>query len=72
MALAGSSALTASGLIFGPFLSIIGVFALLTALSGLLFEYYVGINRTQAYTLGTVVAMGEQPTGSGKFLGEQH
>jgi hypothetical protein len=72
MVLAGSSALTASGLIFGPFLSIIGVFALLVALSGLLFEYYVGMNRTQAYTLGTVQAMGEQPTGPGKFLGEKH
>jgi hypothetical protein len=72
MALAGSSALTASGLIFGAFLSIIGVFALLTALSGLLFEYYIGMNRTQAYTLGTVEAMGEHPTGPGKFLGEKH
>ncbi len=72
MFLAFSAALTASGLVFGLFLSLIGVFLLLVSLSGLLFEYYVGINRTQAYTLSTVDAMGEQPTGRGKFLGEKH
>ena len=72
MLLAGSAALTALGIIFGAFLMIIGVFALLTALSGLLFEFYVGINRTQAHTLSTVDAMGETPTASGKFLGEKH
>lgn len=72
MALAGSSALTALGIVFGPFLILIGAFALLVALSGLLFEYYVGINRTQGHTLGTVQAMGELPTGTDKFLGEKH
>jgi hypothetical protein len=72
MALAGSSALTASGIIFGAFLIVIGFFALLVALSGLLFEYYVGINRTQAYVLGTVRAMGESPTSNTKFFGEKH
>ncbi|HUR15350.1 MAG TPA: cytochrome c oxidase subunit 4 [Mycobacteriales bacterium] len=72
MFLAGSSAITAMGLIFGPFLALIGVFALLIALSGLLFEYYVGINRTQAHTLGDVRAMGESPTGTDKFFGEKH
>lgn len=72
MLLAGSSALTAMGLIFGFFLIIIGFFALLIALSGLLFEYYVGINRTQGHTLSTVDAMGETPTGRGKFFGEKH
>lgn len=72
MALAGSAAITALGIIFGPFLSLIGVFALLIALSGMLFEYYVGVNRTQAYTLGSLEAMGELPTGTSKFLGEKH
>ena len=64
--------ITTLGIIFGYWLSIIGIFCLLTAVSGLLFEYYVGVNRTQGHTLGTVAAMGEQPTGTGKFLGEQH
>jgi hypothetical protein len=72
MFLAGSAAVTALGLIFGLFLILIGTVMLLTALSGLLFEYYVGINRTQAHTLSTVEAMGEAPTGPGKFLGEKH
>ena len=72
MALAASSALTASGIIFGAFLIVIGFFALLVALSGMLFEYYVGINRTQAYVLGTVRAMGESPTSNTKFFGEKH
>jgi hypothetical protein len=72
MLLAGSAALTAMGIIFGAFLIIIGSFLLLIALSGLLFEYYVGPNRTQGYTLSTVEAMGEEPTGPGKFFGEKH
>ena len=72
MFLAGSAALTAVGIVFGPFLIIIGVFLLLIALSGLLFEYYVGVNRTQAFTLSAVEAMGEHPTGHTKFFGEKH
>ena len=72
IALAGSFTVTTLGLIFGPFLVVIGVLFLLTAVSGLLFEYYVGVNRTQAYTLSTVEAMGETPTSTTKFLGEQH
>jgi hypothetical protein len=59
-----------SGLVFGPFLMAIGFFALGIAAIGFTFEYYVGINRTQAYTLGTLEAMGEQPTSTRKFLGE--
>ena len=72
MLLALSSALTASGIIFGAFLILIGTFLLLMALSGLLFEYYVGINRSQAYTVGTVKAMGEPMTSNTKFFGEKH
>ena len=72
IALAASFALTTIGLVFGPFLVLIGLVALLTATSGLLFEYYVGVNRTQAFTLSQIEAMGETPTSHGKFLGEQH
>jgi hypothetical protein len=70
--LAASFTLTTLGLVFGLFLILIGALALLVCVSGLLFEYYVGINRTQAFTLSTVEAMGEAPTSTTKFLGEQH
>jgi hypothetical protein len=72
MLTAGAAALTALGIVFGPFLIVIGAFALMVAISGMLFEYYVGVNRTQGYTLSTVQAMGEQPTSNSKFLGESH
>jgi len=72
IAMGASFTLTTLGLIFGPFLLIIGLFCLLTAVSGLLFEYYVGINQTQGFTLSTVDAIGEQATGTSKFLGEKH
>jgi hypothetical protein len=72
IALGASFALTTIGLVFGPFLVLIGVFALLVAVSGLLFEFYVGVNRTQSHTLSNVEAMGESATGPGKFLGEKH
>lgn len=68
--LAASFAVTTLGLVFGPFVGIIGFFALMIAVSGLLFEYYVGVNRSQGFTLGELEAMGEAPTASRKFLGE--
>jgi hypothetical protein len=68
--LAGSFSLLGMGLIFGPFMLYIGVGAIALAVVGFTFEYYVGINRTQANTLGSLEAMGEQPTSSHKFLGE--
>jgi hypothetical protein len=37
---------------------------------GLLFEYYVGINRSQGQTLGALQAQGERPTSVHKFLGD--
>ncbi|MDT7550134.1 MAG: Cytochrome c oxidase subunit, partial [Actinomycetota bacterium] len=58
------------GLIFGPFMLIIGVGCILVAVVGFTFEYYLGINRSQAFTVGTLEAMGEQPTSVHKFLGE--
>jgi hypothetical protein len=70
--LASTFTLTTLGLVFGPFLVIIGFVAVLLATFGFVFEYYVGVNRTQAFTLSSVEAMGEAPTSTGKFLGEQH
>ena len=59
-----------AGLVFGPFLMAIGFMAIAIAAVGFTFEYYLGINRTQAHTLGALEAMGEQPTSTRKFLGE--
>jgi len=70
IALAGAFTLVMIGLIIGPFLALIGGGFLIVAALGLLFEYYVGINRTQAQTLGALEAMGERPTSPHKFLGD--
>ena len=70
--LAGAFTVTTLGLIFGPFIIVIGVFCLLVAVSGFVLEYYLGINRTQAETLAVVLASGNAPTSEQKFLGEQH
>ncbi len=68
--LAASFATTMIGLVIGPFLALIGGVMLFISASGLLFEYYVGINRSQGYTVGELAAMGESPTSHRKFLGE--
>ena len=70
IALAASFTVTLVGLVIGPFLVLIGAAFLAVALAGLLFEYYVGVNRSQGYTLGELQAMGEKPTSVHKFLGE--
>ena len=70
IALAASFAVTLIGLIIGPFLVLIGTLFLVIALMGLLFEYYVGINRSQGQTLGALQAQGERPTSVHKFLGD--
>ena len=70
--LAGAFTLTTIGLVFGPFLVIIGLSCVVLAAAGFVMEYYVGINRTQAETLSTVLATGNAPTSTGKFLGDQH
>ena len=70
IALGATFSLTMLGLVFGPFLALIGLFSVLVAVSGLLFEYYLGVNRAQGYTLGELEAMGEAPTSNHKFLGE--
>src|SRR3954451_21993446 len=58
------------GLIFGTFLLIIGIGAIAVAVVGFTFEFYLGVNRSQAQTIGTLEAMGEPPTSAHKFLGE--
>jgi len=68
--MAGAFSLVGMGLIFGPFMLVIGVGAIAVAVVGFTFEYYLGINRTQANTLGGLEAMGESPTSVHKFLGE--
>jgi len=70
VALAGATAVVGLGLVFGPWLGLIGGAFVLVAVFGLLFEYYVGINRTQGNTLSALEAMGESPTSLHKFLGE--
>ena len=67
---AGAFTLTTLGLVFGPFLVLIGFVAILITASGFLFEYYVGINRSQGQTLSTLDASGLSPTSTRKFLGE--
>ncbi len=70
IAAAAAFSLTATGLIFGPFLTIIGFGLIFLTAFGFLFEYYVGVNRSQAQTLGALEAMGEKPTSLHKFLGD--
>ena len=70
IALAASFSIVLLGTVIGPFLALIGSGFLVVSLLGLLFEYYVGINRTQGQTLGALEAMGERPTSVHKFLGE--
>ena len=70
--LASAFTITTLGLVFGPFLALIGILFVVVATGGFLFEYYLGINRTQAETLSTVEATGNVPTSVAKFLGEQH
>lgn len=70
ISLAASFGVVLIGLVIGPFLVAIGTLFLVVALLGLLFEYYIGINRSQGYTLGELQAMGERPTSMRKFLGE--
>jgi uncharacterized membrane protein len=68
--LAGAFATVGAGLVFGPFLIAIGLGALALAVVGFTFEFYLGINRSQAQTVGALEAMGEPPTSARKFLGE--
>ena len=70
IALGAAFTVTMVGTVIGPFLAAIGALFLTIAVCGLLFEYYVGINRSQAQTLGQLAAQGDAPTSNRKFLGE--
>ncbi len=70
IATAASAAVVGLGLVFGPWIGLIGLGFLLITVFGFLFEYYVGINRTQGNTLSALEAMGESPTSPHKFLGD--
>ena len=67
---AGAFTITAVGVIFGPWLFLIGFVLVLITSMGFLFEYYVGINRSQGQTLSALDAMGESATSPHKFLGD--
>lgn len=68
--LAASFTVVTIGLVIGPFLAIIGMGLVAVTVMGLLFEYYVGVNRSQGLTLGELQATGEKPTSVHKFLGD--
>jgi len=70
IATAASFTVIGLGLAVGPFLIYLGIGAIAVTVSGFVFEYYVGINRSQSQTLSALEAMGEQPTSPHKFLGE--
>jgi hypothetical protein len=70
IAMGAAFTLTMIGLVVGPFLALIGGGLLTIATLGLLFEFYVGVNRTQSQTLGQLAAQGDRPTSTRKFLGE--
>ena len=69
ISLAVGFGLTALGVVFGLFLFVIGFVAVTAAAFGFLFEFYLGVNRTQGQTLGSLRTMGEPPTSSQRFLG---
>ena len=70
IATAGAFTVLTLGLVFGPWLALIGVLLIVTTSLGFLFEYYVGINRSQGQTLSALDAMGEPATSPHKFLGD--
>lgn len=70
LALACGFGLTALGVVFGLFLSLIGLVVVGLTATGFLFQYYVGINRSQGQTLGALTAMDERATGARRFLGQ--
>lgn len=67
---AAAFSLTTLGLVFGPFLFVIGFVCILITASGFLFEYYLGVNRSQGQTLQALESMGEAPTSTHKWLGD--
>jgi protein-S-isoprenylcysteine O-methyltransferase Ste14 len=68
--LAAAFTMTTLGIAFGLWLFLIGALFVVVTAMGFLFEYYVGINRSQAQTLSALEAMGESPTSAHKWLGD--
>jgi hypothetical protein len=61
-------AFTGLGIAIGPWMIITGLIALILGSTGFLFEYYWGINRSQAQTVESLQAMGEPATYPTKWL----
>ena len=61
-------AFTGTGIAIGPWMVIVGLIAVVIAATGFLFEFYWGINRSQAQTVETLQAMGEPVTYPTKWL----
>ncbi len=70
IAMGAAFTVTMLGLLIGNFLLLIGFSALAFTAMGFLFEYYVGINRSQGQTLSELEAVGEPVTSPHKFLGD--
>lgn len=68
--LAAAFSVTMLGLVFGIWMIVVGVVLIGITASGFLFEYYVGINRSQGQTLQALDAMGESATSPRKWLGD--
>jgi hypothetical protein len=68
--MAAAFSFTVVGMLFGVWMVLIGMAFLAVTVSGFLFEYYVGMNRSQGQTLQALEAMGESPTSPHKFLGD--
>ena len=64
---AASFAVATVGIAIGPWMVIIGMVAVVLSAFGFLFEYYVGINRSQGQTLEALQAMGEPVTSPVKW-----
>ena len=67
---AGSFATAGLGIAFGAWLLVIGLGAVIVSAFGFLFEFYLGVNRSQAQTLSALQAQGESPTSPTKWLAQ--
>lgn len=65
---AAAFSFTTVGIAIGPWMVITGLIAIILAATGFLFEFYYGVNRSQAQTVETLQAMGEPVTYPAKWL----
>ncbi|MCW2621427.1 MAG: ctaF [Frankiales bacterium] len=68
IAMAGAATFTTVGMTIGRWMVVMGAIALVVTVFGLLFEYYWGVNRSQAQTIEALEAMGEPATAPTKWL----